>query len=280
MSRPAIDAPELRARLALSHDEFLELVKAFTQSVPAREFTEEIYERALGYPWARPAQSFVLDGEHVEPLTETAPPIGGRHPLLAIGSNGSPEALSLKLGSLPAAEQRLLVVAGDLHDFDIGAAPAPTFYGSLPATLFPSPGTVVRASVLWVSDAQFTALAWSEITYLLGRLDGVRFHPDLPDAPPIDSVYCFVSRWGAHGVDGETVAMAAVPARGRAAPALTQEELLDHVAAVAFGEGASARDVVRRVMEDFGTAAATIVPALAATARPFACEGWTRFTGA
>ncbi len=91
------------------------------------------------------------------------------------------------------------------------------------------------------------------------------------------SVYCFVSRWGVHGVDGEPVAMAAVPAGGRTAPELTQEQLLDQAAAAAFGAQASARDLVRRVMEDFAAAAEAIIPALAPTARPFACEGWTRF---
>ena len=88
-----------------------------------------------------------------------------------------PERLALKFKELPEDERDLLVLAGTLHDFDVGAAPMPAFYGALPATVFPSPGAAVRASVLWVSDVQLTALAWSELSYWLGRLDGVRFEP-------------------------------------------------------------------------------------------------------
>jgi hypothetical protein len=40
---------------------------------------------------------------------------------------------------------------------------------------------------------------------------------------------------------------------------------------------ASARDLVTRVMEGFGTAATMIGPVLRETARPFGSERWTSF---
>ena len=184
-------------------------MREFVGSVPRREFTEDLYRHALAYPWARPASSFLLRGEDALPLEEMddaerertleTATSDGRHPLLAFGSNGAPERLALKFTGLPDEERELLVLAGDLHDFDVGAAPMPTFYGSLPATIFPSPGAAVRASLLWVSDAQLTALAWSELSYFLGRLDGVTFVPDAGD--PVEGVLGFVSRWGALCVD-------------------------------------------------------------------------------
>src|SRR6185312_14624235 len=90
-----------------------------------------------------------------------------RYPLLGFGSNGSPETLMLKFAHLSEQDRHVLVVAGDLYDFDVGAAAAVTFYGSLPGTIFASPGTAVRASVLWVTAAQLVALTWTEITYRL-----------------------------------------------------------------------------------------------------------------
>jgi hypothetical protein len=286
---PRIAEPELLRRLAFGDDEFLAFALQFAGSVPPRELTEELYRHALAYPWARPASSFLLRGEQAQPLDELAPAdreralrmaSGDRHPLLAFGANGAPERLALKFTSLPDEERELLVLAGHLHDFDVGAAPFPTFYGALPATLFPSPGARVRASLLFASDAQLTALAWSELTYYLGRLDGVRFEPDAADAGPVTGLYGFVSRWGALCVDDEIVAMAAVPAAERSAPALSQEQLLDHVAASVFGDGAGARELVGAVMEDFGATAQRIADRLLGSVRHFESMHWTRYVQA
>lgn len=281
---PPIDPPELRARLALGDDEFFAMLAAMTTQIGPRELTDELYAHALGYPWARPPRSFLLDGETVQPLEDLAEEEGvrrlraartGRWPLLAFGSNGAPERLALKLAHLPPEHRRLLVVAGDLHDFDVGASAHPTFYGAMPGTIFPCAGTVVRASVLWVTTEQLVALTWTEISYALGRLDGVRFTPDLPGAGDIARVYAFASRLGAHRVDGEIVALEAVPAVLRRAPALSQERLLDGIAADVLGKGATARDLVRWLMDDFGAASAVIAPRLRTAAAPFASPHWT-----
>jgi hypothetical protein len=281
---PPIDVPELRARLALTDDAFVAMLARMTTQIGPREFTEELYAQALGYPWARPPRSFLLDGETVT-LLDDLPDADGRRllgdarrdrwPLLAFGSNGGPERLALKFAHLAAEQHRLLVLAGDLHDFDVGASAHPTFYGAMPGTIFPSPGTRVRAAVLWVTTEQLVALTWTEVSYALGRLDGVRFVPDLAGAPDVTGVFAFVSRLGAHRVAGETVALEAVPAVGRAAPAYSQERLLDGIAADTLGEGATARDLMRVLMEDFGGASATIAPRLRATAAPFASPRWT-----
>ncbi len=293
---PDIEDAKLRARLALSDEEFGAFISKMAATVPPREFSDEIYERALAYPWTRPASSYLLSGERVQPVHDMPAaardallgahgpfaPEGRerRFPLLAFGSNGAPETLAGKFGELQDGQRELLVLAGDLHDFDVGASPLPTWYGALPATIFPSPGTAVRAAVLWVTAAQLTMLAWSELSYSLGRLDGVRFQPDVAGASPINSVLGFVSRFGAVCVGGAVVAMDAVPARGRTARALTQERLLDHVAASVLGGAATARDLVIRGMEDFGATGAAIAAEMLDSARVFDSERWTRFAPA
>jgi hypothetical protein len=296
---PQIGDPELLERLALDDDGFRGYIRRLLASVPARGYGENELERALGYPWERPAGSFRLDAEgRATPLADlvaaereevvrsfTVTPAGseaggrlGRLPLLAIGSNAAPEQLLRKFGHFEDPEDRsVLVLTGRLHDFDVGASASPTLYGSLPATIFPSPGTRVAAALTWVTPAQFVQLTWSEVSYLLGRLHttfkvaetGERF----------DDVLVFVSRFGAFTVDGAPVALAAVPAENRTARALTQGQLLDAAAALALGEGADAETLVRAMHEDSRGLGERIAATVWRHSLPFASERWTPYPG-
>ena len=275
---PPIDAPELLARLAADDAAFRQGMLDMARSIGPREFTEQLYEHALGYPWPRPLTSYLLDdGAVLDAGDDLGAHTADRFPLLAFGSNGAPDRLALKFAHLAPEQRRILVVAGDLHDFDVGVSALPAVYGAMPATIVPSPGTVIRASVLWATAAQVTALTWTELSYALGRLDGVRFDPDIAGAPDAGSVLAYVSRWGAHRVGDEVVAMAQVPARGRRAPALTQEQLLDGVAREVLGAAAGARELVVWLIEDFAAAAGRLAPLLIERALPFDHPGWTRY---
>jgi hypothetical protein len=286
---PAIEEPELLQRLAMDEPQFDEYMRTLAAAVPARTYKAAALERALAYPWARPPGSYLLSGGEVELLkgmTEAerqdvedrfVSPAGGRVPLLAIGSNAAPETLEMKFAHFPEEEDgAVLALTGRLHDFDVGVAAQPAVYGSLPATLFPSPGTEVCATVLWVTPNQFTQLTWSELSYRLGRLR-TRFEVD-EDETAFEEVMVFVSRFGAFCVDERPVALAAIPARGRTAKALTQEQVLDAAAALALGSEARAEMLVRAIFEDLSG----VVPKIAATVRkasqPFASERWTPFS--
>lgn len=285
---PPISEPELLARLALPDEEFKRWVAELARSLPAREFEPAMLERALGYPWERPAGSYEWRDGTVRPFAELDEPereelidryASGRAPrlpLLAIGSNAAPEVLERKFGHFPPGKERaVLALSGHLHEFDIGAAAQPTVYGSMPATPFESPGTAVAATVLWVTPAQFTQLTWSELTYHLGRLH-TRF--EIADAEVgFDDVLVFVSRFGTLQVDGEPAALAAVPARDRSARAFTQRELLDHAAALTLGPDADAETLLRAICEDLPG----LLPKVAATVRrqgqPLRSERWVPF---
>jgi hypothetical protein len=216
----------------------------------------------IGYPWGRPPGSYLFEAGEVQELDPAdgsgqavasyVDPDGGRAPripLLAYGANGSPERLALKFQSLPDGHHDALVVAGWLHGFDVGATAAPPVWSAMPGTLFASPGTAVRVAVLFVTTLQFEALAWTELSYRLGRLEDVDITADLPGVA-IPSAHAFVSRWGSFCVDGGPIAMAAVPADGRQAPALTQAEILDAAARLTLGDSARAIDVVRAAFEE------------------------------
>ncbi len=286
---PTIAEPELLARLSLDDREFAEFVRRYSDEVPPRPFDAAALDRALRYPWERPHGSYRLRGGEVDPLdalgavereamiARFADPAGGRLPLLAIGSNGAPRALQRKFAHFEAEEDRaVLVLAGHLHDFDVGVSPQPAFYGALPATLFPSPGTRVRAAVIWVTPAQFTQLAWSELSYGLGSLR-TRFEVD-GDGIEFDEVLVFVARLGVFcPAGGGPAALAAIPAQGRTVAALTQKQLLDAAAAMALGPEARAEALVRAVFERYGETRDRLAETTHRAALPFASERWTRF---
>jgi hypothetical protein len=288
---PPIDEPELLERLALDDREFIEFMETLASRVPPRDYDEASFARAVSYPWMRPEGSYLLTDAQLDLLEDMTAvdregvinlytaATSGCQPLLAIGSNGAPEALERKFAHFPDERDRtVLALTGRLHDFDVGVAAQPTLYGSMPATLFPSPGTAVCATVLWVTPAQFTQLTWSELSYRLGKLR-TRFDVE-ESATSFDEVLVFVSRFGAFCVDGQPAALAAIPANGRTANALTQEQLLDAAAVLTIGPEARADTLVRAIFEDL----AGIGPRFAGTVNraslPFASEQWTPFSPA
>jgi hypothetical protein len=252
--------------------EFAEYARALFAGLPPRRYEPGAVALAIGYPWERPSGSYRLGPDGAVPLERMSPTArdaaiaeftasGHRLPLLAIGSNGAPEVLERKFAHFDEEEDRaVLVLSGRLQGFDVGFAARPALYGSLPATIFSSPDTAVGAALLWVTAAQFTQLAWSELSYRLGRLEA-RFEVDEGGAA-FEEVLVFVSRFGALCLGGEPVAMAAIHAAGRRARALSQEQALDAVAALALGERATAETLVRSLFEDLEET----IPKLAAIA--------------
>jgi hypothetical protein len=287
---PPIAEPELIERLSLDDEGFLAYIGAFIAQVPRRDCDANAYAWACAYPWERPSGSYLLADDRVELLSAVgrserertierfSAVYAGRVPLLAIGSNAAPEALQRKFAHFEEeADRTVLAVTGRLHEFDVGFAAHPTLYGAMPATIFPSAGTAVATTLLWVTPSQFTQLTWSELSYQLGRLR-TRFEVDHADER-FEEVLVFVSRWGAFCVDGAPAALAAVPADRRTATALTQEQALDAAAAMTLGKGADAEALVRAVFDDF----AALFPKLAGTlhrvSQPFSSERWTPFAG-
>ena len=77
--------------------------------------------------------------------------------------------------------------------------------------------------------------------------------------------------------DGEPVALAAIPAAGRTAPELSEEQLLDRAAALALGPGADAKTLIQAIFEHPAETAAQIAATVHRAALPFASERWTPF---
>jgi len=176
-----------------------------------------VVARALAYPYERPA-----DGD------ESVPPadVEGRTPLLAIGANASPPALAAKLGGASPVPSAPAWLSG----FDVVYSAHFAPYGALPATLQHSPGTEVDVRMLWVTDDELGALHPTEGNYRFGRLEGIDLR--LRDGARLDAVNAYLSRHGCLRLDGEEVALAAVPARRRRLPALDQRAALERTRAL------------------------------------------------
>jgi hypothetical protein len=283
---PEITEPLLRERQQMSNEEFLEFLAGLLEAVGTRELHDEHYERAIGYPWERPPGSCLVTdagvenladmdaGRRVELVNRYLEHAGDRVPLLAYGANGSPERLAVKLAHLPDGHREALILAGELEGFDVGVAAQPPVWSSMPATLVPSPGTHVRVAVLFLTPVQFTALWWTELSYVVGALSGIAVTTDVGEEP-IDHVIVFISRYGGFCLDGKPVVLAALTARDRRFEALTEEEVLDAAALMTLGEGHGARDLVKAAFESPAAFMAERYPAFQAVSVPFESDHWT-----
>lgn len=282
---PEITEPLLRERQAMSDEEFSEFLAGLLEAIGTRELEDEHYERAIGYPWERPPGSCLVTDEGVKDLgdvdasrrielvSDYVDESADRVALLAYGANGSPERLALKLAHLPDGHREALILAGDLEDFDVGAAAQPPLFSSMPATLIPSHGTAATVAVLFLTPIQFTALWWTELSYKLGALTDITVTTEFTEEP-IKRVILFISRWGAFCVDGAPVAMAAIAARNRHSPALTQTEILNAAARMSIGGGATARDLIKGAFENPAAFMADRYASFRAASVPFESEHW------
>lgn len=177
---------------------------------------------AKTYPFPAPGHCFLYEGGNWRRLDcdfERA----GRVPVLAAGSNQSPEQLRRKyghlsdIGAIPA--QR-----GRLADFDVVYAAHLTAYGSVPATFQHSPGTEVTVFVLWLDARQLARMHETEGNYTYDHLSGIRVALDAGGT--LDAAFAYSSKVGClrHGTG--CVSLAEIVAVGRRFPSLGQVEML------------------------------------------------------
>jgi hypothetical protein len=197
--------------------------------VATRPDIDELVRRALAYPYAPPAGSFVQVGERTEPVPPGGADLSGRRALLSYGANAAPEALTRKLAALEP--RPLPVLRAELTGFDVVYSAHVTRYGAVPAALVPSPGTTVSVHLVFPDGEQLAALAATEgRNYELQRLADFTCELELGDAGP-DEIDAFISVHGPLLRDSGPIALAAIPARARRFPALTTPEVIDLVRA-------------------------------------------------
>jgi hypothetical protein len=220
-------------------------------------------ERARGYPYAIPEGSYMWKGGAValfDPATRD-----GRTPVLAIGSNQSPQQLTRKFGD----SGEIPVQRARLADFDIFYSAHITAYGAVPAMLQRASGTVVTLSVTWLDDRQLEIMHATELSaakYDFAVIEGVDLALDC--GAGLDSVHLYIGVNGHLMHEGDSVALAAVPAHDRRPKTLPTLEVLE-IVRDRFSPADSPEEFVLKLVDDSGFRAAC-TQAIAEDAAPFA----------
>ena len=114
------------------------------------------YNRAINYPYFAPDYPFSFyKGRLVKDICFN---LENRIPILSVGSNRSPYQLKRKF----TLNEDICVTPAKLFDSDIVYAASISAYGSLPATQWPSEGTIVDLNVLWLKEEQLNTMHLSE----------------------------------------------------------------------------------------------------------------------
>lgn len=204
-------------------------------------------EHAKSYPFPSPDHSFVYENGDWRALGPGGVERDGRHPVLAAGSNQSPEQLNRKYGD-NGIDAVIPVQRGRLHDFDVVYAGHLTAYGSVPATFQHSPRTVVDVFVLWLDDAQLARMHETEGNYTYDHLSDIRLELDGEDQP-LAEAYAYTSRVGCLNFQGACVSLKEIEAQGRVFPALDQIAALGMVRD-RFAPGIDVDEFVRQHLDD------------------------------
>lgn len=218
--------------------------------------------RAREYPYRIPDGSYLWRGGDVHAFDPALR--GDRTPVLAVGSNQSPQQLSRKFGD----SGEIPVQRARLSDFDIYYSAHITGYGSVPAMLQHAPGAQATLSVTWLDDRQLGVMHDTELyaaKYRYAAIEDINLALDC--GAQLDFVHLYVGVNGHLLHDGDAVALAAVPATGRRPKALTTAEMLE-VVRERFSPGSGRDEFVLKLAED-PAFRADCTEAIAADAVPF-----------
>lgn len=181
---------------------------------------------AKSYPFPAPDHCFEYEAGKWRKLGTGDFERAGRVPVLAAGSNQSPEQLVRKyahladVGAIPAQRGRL---AG----FDVVYAAHLTAYGSVPATFQHSPGTTVTVFVLWLTEKQLVRMHETEGNYTYDHIENVQVVLDTGGT--LTEAFAYSSKVGCLAHEGGCISLAEIGAESRRFPALTQPQVLELV---------------------------------------------------
>jgi hypothetical protein len=214
----------------------------------------DVMDRAERYPYTIPQRSFVQIGDRVLELVsfdpasvmeslvkdessapaplrthferDTSPTDGeDRQPVLAYGSNASPEVLERKFGD--GEDVIVPMIRARLADFDVVYSSHFSPYASIPATLQRSEGTTVTRFVSYLTRSQLHVMNETEPNYFLASIQGIDC--ELAFGGRLSSLTTYLTRHGCLTIDDSEIALADIDAEGRRFPALGELEVLKHV---------------------------------------------------
>ena len=186
---------------------------------------------AKGYPYAAPEGCYLLLNGETRPLeggSAEAARFEKRFPVIAHGSNRSPEQLLRKFGR----DAEIPVSRGVLADHDVVYSAHMTRYGAIAANLAHAPGVQVSLWITWLTDRQLQRMHETELgsdIYRYGHLEAAAITLESGPYDGIESAGVYLGSYGYLCRDGAPVGLAAVAADGRGHESLHQEDVLAHV---------------------------------------------------
>lgn len=189
---------------------------------------DQLLALAKLYPYNAPPGSYLFIDGGSRPISRgaiDAAAYEARVPVIAHGSNRSPEQLARKFGTGAA----IPVSRGWLNGYDVVYSAHITRYGAVATNLRHIPGMQVEIWITWLTERQLLRMHETELgteIYRYGELTGVEIALDAGPAETIRGAGVYLSRNGYLAADGAAVGLAAVPANGRPHDSLHQEEAL------------------------------------------------------
>ncbi len=225
--------------------------------------------RALDYPYTRPEGSYLFTEGKALPLPEDYS-FEDRLPVLACGSNGSPEQLQRKYKDWANIE--IPVTAAKLADIACTYSAHFSGYGSMAATLSHLPGCVSSAHITWLTEAELSRMHETEalgMNYYFAKLQEISVVCER--SGPLDQIHAYISLRGAYLLEGEPVPLAGIPTEGLQKRALDQREMQSIVNARIASHMTLEAFILQNILDDGIRRARTKI--LAKTARKFDSPG-------
>ncbi|MEP3244773.1 MAG: hypothetical protein ABJN40_11490 [Sneathiella sp.] len=196
---------------------------------------------ALDYPYPRPNHSYMLRGRNISPMPADFWP-AGRYPVIACGSNASPDQLIRKFSMIET--DPLYVTRATLKDFVCCYSAHITGYGSIPATICWREGYQTECHISWLTEAQLEHMHQTESVghnYQFSRLEGV--YLTCHHSGRIENTYAYISLSGHLILDENPVLLAGLETSPNTLPSLNQGSVQDMIRKRVF-QGISSDDFI------------------------------------
>jgi hypothetical protein len=154
--------------------------------------------------------------------------LSDRIPVLASGSNASPQQLARKFARFKKA--MIPVVKAKLYDFDVVYSAHFSSYSAIPATFYYSPGTILNTFITYLTRSQLEQMHKTEgigFTYCFVRFDQIKLI--LENQITLNQVQSYLSLHGCLALNNSVVSLDAIAAENRQFPQMTELEILTSV---------------------------------------------------
>jgi len=183
-----------------------------------------MFDRALNYPYAAIEGDFLFTSGGTIELEDDSF-LNNRQAVLAVGSNRSPQQLLRKFGR----NETIPVTKAKLRDYDVFYSAHIASYGSIPAVLGRSDGTLVDVSITWLLPHQLKRMHETEAlgkSYDYGESSSLKL--DLGNDRSAESVGCYLGRNGCANVEGSPIVLKELNALDRKFLSADQKTILTH----------------------------------------------------